>query len=333
VLLTAPVNVSAPVVSGTASVGSVLTTTNGTWDNEPTSYTYQWKRNGSNILSATSNTYTIVAADISQSITCTVTATNDAGSASATSNTITPTWETDAQAFITAAAITDPTQQSAVNQLVVDLKADGIWSKMKAIYPFVGGTASTHKFNLKNPLDTDAAFRLVFSGGIIHDSNGITLNGVNGFVSTFFNAFTNNLNNGNISIYNRTNNAGSYYDFSNLTGSFEQTIIIKFTDNKYYINSGTQTYPNFVNADARGLYSMNYNTTNIKGYKNGSIVITENKVSTGVNNNYTIGRNSSGQYSNRNYAFASIGDGLNDTEATNLNTRVTTFQTALNRNV
>ena len=50
----------------------------------------------------------------------------------------------DAQAFITAASITNPTQQSAVNQLVVDLKGYGVWSKMKAIYPFVGGTASQH---------------------------------------------------------------------------------------------------------------------------------------------------------------------------------------------
>jgi len=242
-------------------------------------------------------------------------------------------FDPDAQAFITAAGITDFIQQNAINQLVLDLKGYSIWTKMKALYPFVGGTATTHKYNLKNPLDTDAAFRLVFNGGIIHDSNGITLNGVNGFVLTFFYAFTNNLSNGNISIYNRTNNAGQYYDFSNLAGANEQTILIKWIDNKYYINSGTQTYPNFVNADARGLYSMNYNTINIKGYKNGNIVITENKVSTGVNNFYTIGRNSSGNYSNRNYAFASIGDGLSDTEAANFYTAVQLFNTSLSRQV
>ena len=68
----------------------------------------------------------------------------------------------DAQAFITAASITDPTQQSAINQLVVDLKGYSIWTKMSAIYPMVGGTASSHKFNLKDPRDLDAAFRLVF---------------------------------------------------------------------------------------------------------------------------------------------------------------------------
>ncbi len=47
----------------------------------------------------------------------------------------------DAQAFITAAGITDATQQSAINTLVTDLKGYGIWTKMKAIYPFVGGTS------------------------------------------------------------------------------------------------------------------------------------------------------------------------------------------------
>ena len=57
-------------------------------------------------------------------------------------------FDADAQAFITAAVITDNTQITAINTLVTDLKAYNIWSKMKALYPFVGGTASTHKWNL-----------------------------------------------------------------------------------------------------------------------------------------------------------------------------------------
>ena len=61
-------------------------------------------------------------------------------------------FDADAQAFITAASITDPTQQSAINTLVVNLKSYGIWNQMFAIYPFVGGTAASHKWNLKNPL-------------------------------------------------------------------------------------------------------------------------------------------------------------------------------------
>ena len=61
----------------------------------------------------------------------------------------TPAVDPDAQAFITAASITDPTQQIAINQLVVDLKGYNIWSKMKAIYPYVGGTSTSTSYNLK----------------------------------------------------------------------------------------------------------------------------------------------------------------------------------------
>ena len=40
----APVNSTLPVISGTTTITSVLTSTNGTWTNSPTSYAYQWKR-------------------------------------------------------------------------------------------------------------------------------------------------------------------------------------------------------------------------------------------------------------------------------------------------
>ena len=66
--------------------------------------------------------------------------------------------DTDALAFLSAAAITDATITSAICGLVTSMKNDGTWAKCNAIYPFVGGTAITHKFNLKNPLDTNAAF-------------------------------------------------------------------------------------------------------------------------------------------------------------------------------
>ena len=84
----APVNSTLPVISGTTTLGSVLTTTNGTWTNSPISYTYQWKRGATNIGTNTT-TYTLVTADSGAAITCVVTATNASGSTPATSNTIT----------------------------------------------------------------------------------------------------------------------------------------------------------------------------------------------------------------------------------------------------
>jgi len=84
----APTNSVAPVISGTAVVGQTLTSTTGTWSGIPTpTYSYQWKRGATNI-GTNSSTYTLVAADAGQSITCVVTATNLAGSANSTSNTL-----------------------------------------------------------------------------------------------------------------------------------------------------------------------------------------------------------------------------------------------------
>ena len=85
----APVNLTAPVVSGTGVVGQTLTTTNGTWSGTlPFTYTYQWQRNGSPISGATSSTYVLVSADAGANVSCVVTATNSKGSASASSNAI-----------------------------------------------------------------------------------------------------------------------------------------------------------------------------------------------------------------------------------------------------
>lgn len=88
---TAPVNTVAPAITGTAQEGQTVSCSTGTWTGTPTiTYAYQWKRNGSNIGSATNSTYTLVTADVGQSIKCTVTATNFVGSANADSNTVIP---------------------------------------------------------------------------------------------------------------------------------------------------------------------------------------------------------------------------------------------------
>ena len=84
---TAPVNTVAPAVTGTATVGQTLSTTNGTWTGVPTpTFTYQWQRVTTNISGATSSTYVLVAADAGNTIRCVVTATNAVSAVSANSN-------------------------------------------------------------------------------------------------------------------------------------------------------------------------------------------------------------------------------------------------------
>ncbi len=82
----APTNSVAPAVTGTATVGQTLSTTDGTWTGTPTSYTYQWQRAGVNISSATASTYVLIGSDYASAIRCVVTATNATGSTAANSN-------------------------------------------------------------------------------------------------------------------------------------------------------------------------------------------------------------------------------------------------------
>jgi hypothetical protein len=73
-----PVNTIAPVISGTTLYGNTLSSTTGTWtsDTGVTGYLYQWTRNGSNILGATSSTYLITESDIAKELRCKVAATD-----------------------------------------------------------------------------------------------------------------------------------------------------------------------------------------------------------------------------------------------------------------
>jgi Glycosyl hydrolase family 26 len=86
-----PTNTSLPTISGSAVVGQTLTASNGSWSGAPTSYGYQWRRCDStgascaSISGAATKTYTLVSADAGRTLRIVVTATNAAGSASATS--------------------------------------------------------------------------------------------------------------------------------------------------------------------------------------------------------------------------------------------------------
>jgi CSLREA domain-containing protein len=75
----APKSISAPAVTGTAAAGHKLSCTAGSWTGTPTSYTYQWNRDGTPIVGATGATYTVQTIDEGSTLTCTVSAANAAG--------------------------------------------------------------------------------------------------------------------------------------------------------------------------------------------------------------------------------------------------------------
>jgi hypothetical protein len=91
-----------------------------------------------------------------------------------------------AAAFCGAAGITDDTQQQALSTLAQVLKTAGLWDRLHALYPMVGGTARAHALNLKDPRDADEAFRLTFYNAPAHTGLGVAWNGTNQYADTHF---------------------------------------------------------------------------------------------------------------------------------------------------
>jgi hypothetical protein len=80
-----PANTSKPAISGTPAVGQALTCSPGAWTENPSTFAYQWLRNGNPIAGQTGSSYTVAAGDEGANFTCTVTASNAEGHDQATS--------------------------------------------------------------------------------------------------------------------------------------------------------------------------------------------------------------------------------------------------------
>jgi hypothetical protein len=260
----------------------------------------------------------------------------------------------DALNFVNAALISNETQQIAINTLTTELKNAGLWSKMKAIYPFVGGTAASHKWNLKDPRDVDAAFRLSFVGGWTHSSNGALPNGTNAYANTLITPSVSlQANSKHLSYYSRTNAIKTTgYTVSigcdnSSDGFCRFTIRDYFSANidiAYHIFGGNASSAGGTNTDSRGFYCSSRTSTAASAmYKNGSVLGSRGTdgSATGTTSQAPVpiyigaGRSaaSNAYYDNKECSFASIGDGLTDAEASSLYTIVQKYQTLLGRQV
>ena len=260
-----------------------------------------------------------------------------------TVSTLTEALDADAYAFIVATGITDPIIQDATNELVLELKAHSLWSKNHAIYPMVGGTASAHKYNLKNPLDTDAAFRLSFVGGWVHGATGATPNGTNASANTFYTPSVNGVgvSSQHISYYSRSNATGAYVEMGcngNALGAGQgQLNISPNVSGVAYkaVNTSGNTASVGVNAAAYFIasrtdgtfYRLHRNGVQIANDSSGANSVSNKPISIG-------GRNNNGTtdgFSARECGFASIGEGLTAAEAVTQNTIVQNYLTAIGR--
>jgi hypothetical protein len=257
--------------------------------------------------------------------------------------------DADAQAYInrvyTAGGTLTNTEANAVNQLTIDMKAAGIWTAMKAVYPMVGSSAAACAQNLKS-----SSFTGTFTSGWTFASTGVTPNGTSAYMDTNLVPNTSlTLNNTHLCVYSRTNVSGATLvdigtndnatTFIPLFKLYLRTVSNSF-DSLQYSFAGGQTL-SVSNSDSRGLFvSSRISSTSHKTYINGTLLgtntTTQNQTTIskwslylGASNNNNVG----GDYSTRQLAFSSIGDGLTDTQASNFYTAVQAMQVTLSRSV
>jgi hypothetical protein len=233
---------------------------------------------------------------------------------------------------VTAAGGTLTTnEQNAVNTLVNSLQSAGIWNLMKAIYPMVGASAASCSQNL-----VSSSFTGTFTTGWTFASTGAKGNGTSAYMNTNYNPITSsNVNSKHLAYYSRNNFidcliganialfdqiyyfAGAYYNILS-TGLF--VAISSATTKGFLLASritgpgGTTTYVNNSNLGNDGLSAF---------------------ANPGVNL-YINARNANGTangFSSNECAFASIGEGLNNTQASNFYASIQAFQTTLGRQV
>ena len=242
-------------------------------------------------------------------------------------------FDADAQAFITAAAITDVTQQNAINTLVVDLKGYSIWTKMKAIYPIVGGVASSHAVNLKTP----GTFNLSFAVGWTHSSTGMTPNGAT-WASTNFVVSTEMTSlNASFGIYSRTNNTTGTQVMGAFVNPASRCWVNLTNGNIQIADSTVITYT--ANPSTGLFMSRRDSAIFNQSYKNGISLGSSSGIFSAIPYSFYLGAvNSNGSptlYSVHQIAFAFLGGNaaLTHTDSANLYTALQAYQTTLSRQV
>ena len=253
-------------------------------------------------------------------------------------------YDPDAQAFFTAVTgggdTLTTTEENAVNQLVLDLKSANIWTSLQAIWPFVGGTASSQKWNLKDPRDLDAAYRMTFAGaGWTHSADGVQQSNNNStYGNTNYSANTNDNTVGmSMGVYINGGTNASGYDLGARTEPNELQLIAGYGNNTYYTGWGA-VYGTYGGATMpNGFFSTTGDGTNgNKGYRNGVEVISvAGSRNLAVTATVYLGNRNGGlaEPTDRRYAFCFMGESLGSTEQSDLYTAVQDFNTTLSRQV
>jgi hypothetical protein len=249
--------------------------------------------------------------------------------------------DADANAYMIAS--NNGQWQPEINTLFTSLKSNSLYTKLQAFYPFLGTTAAQHKFNGKNPLDTNVAFRLAFSGAGTFSNLGYTPNGTTGYANTYFAPSANqNVNNNGFTLVCGTNNSaagGDVVEIGSFNSASQKSYLVTKNNNSNYakvvgLNSTNITITG--TNESRGIFTGTKQSPTVTDFFiNGTQVGTVNSGGTLPTVYCYIGAmNLNGSpygYSNQRIQFTAIHEGLTDAEVATFHSIIDTFENALGR--
>lgn len=267
-------------------------------------------------------------------------------------NTVTPTptvspgpaFDADAAAYlaavISAGGTTDSTISAATDTLFTSLKSNGLYNKIKRLYPFVGGVANSNKINAKIPGTNDIGF----NGGWTHNYSGSTPNGTTGYGNLgIFGSGGENLVGSNYhhSIYiGAPKTSGNFeYDIAAELGFPTNELLSESTDYRYTKVARTdsgQAYQSppsaytgfFANSSSDPDFTLQIRTIQTPRSQAITLALPSGNTYLGARNNNGVAE----LFATKQYSFLTIGERLTNTELSNLENAINTFQTALGRN-
>jgi hypothetical protein len=205
-----------------------------------------------------------------------------------------------------------------------------------------GSMLDQMKFNLKNSADTDAAFRLTYSGSWNGGYSGVKPDGITAWASTKLTPSTDlPLNSTHFSLYLRNTPVSLDYQGTEVSNRF----MLAYYPNQIYSDhygAGTGRLVTSVTATKGLILTSRTSTTSHRVYQNQSLINSTTALSSGgapTSHMYIGGANITGNanpplyFATAPLGFTTLGDGLTDYEAKALYWIVQKYQTTLGRQV
>lgn len=173
-------------------------------------------------------------------------------------------YDTRAQALFTAAGITDTTHKGAINQFVLDINA--FYTKFDFLHFLFTGDATKTKFNLIDPTDADASYRLTYNGSPAFAGTGVTLTAASSHYINTHNILSAAAKAADtdyhIGFFQRSAAGDAGWNFGLKDGANSLYAIARSTDNTSYFKQIDGAEGSFADASTgRGFYLLNARPT------------------------------------------------------------------------